>query len=87
MGIIDKCAAELRNLADEARRLPPPDRRNPHAFHEAREELALRMLNLANVMAGNITIAPPARAFVQENPIITPAGDVIPFEKRPKKRP
>jgi hypothetical protein len=86
MGIIDKCAAELRSLADEAKRLPPPNRRNPHAFHEAREELALRMLNLANVLTGNITIAPPARSFVQDKPIITPSGNVIPFEIRPKKR-
>jgi hypothetical protein len=29
----------LRDLADRARRLPPPDHRNPEAFHEARSEL------------------------------------------------
>jgi len=86
MGIIDKCAEELRSLADEARRLPPPNRRNPHAFHEAREELALRMLNLANVMTGNITIAAPAKPFVQERPVISRSGNVIPFETHPKKR-
>lgn len=85
MGIIDKCADELRTLADEAKRLPPPNRRNPHAFHEARDELAVRMLNLANVMTGNITIGVP-KAFVQNGPVRTKSGNVIPFEIRNKKR-
>jgi len=31
--------ARLLELADRARRLPPPNHRNPHAFHEARSEL------------------------------------------------
>ena len=30
----------VRELADRARRLPPPNHRNPDAFHEARSELA-----------------------------------------------
>jgi hypothetical protein len=29
----------LRALAQPAKRLPPPDHRNPHGFHEARDEL------------------------------------------------
>jgi hypothetical protein len=33
-------AAELDDLAGRARRLPPPNHRNPDAFHEARSELA-----------------------------------------------
>ena len=80
MGIIDKCANKLRSLADEARPLPPPNWRHPNVFHEARKELALQILNLGNVVMDNITIAlPPARSFVQEKPIISPSGEVIPF--------
>lgn len=33
-------AFELRDIAARARRLPPPNHRNPDAFHEARSELA-----------------------------------------------
>ena len=44
------------------------------------------MLNLANVMTGNITIAAPAKPFVQERPVISRSGNVIPFETHPKKR-
>lgn len=33
-------ATELFEIAERARRLPPPSHRNPEAFHEARSELA-----------------------------------------------
>ena len=32
-------AQRLRDLADRARRLPPPSHRDPNAFHEARDDL------------------------------------------------
>lgn len=38
----------LRDLADRARRLPPPNHRNPHAFHEARSELGHELEQLAD---------------------------------------
>lgn len=47
-------AARLRELADRARRLPPPSARNPHAFHEARSELA----NDIMVVAAGLGVAP-----------------------------
>lgn len=36
---VPEIARELRDLASRARRLPPPNHRNPDAFHEARSEL------------------------------------------------
>lgn len=32
--------AMLEDAADRSNRLPPPNSHNPHAFHEARSELA-----------------------------------------------
>ena len=40
-------AARLLTLAEAARRLPPPDRRDPEAFHLARSELAAELRRLA----------------------------------------
>ena len=40
-------AARLRDLAEAARRLPPPDRRDPERFHLARSELAAELRRLA----------------------------------------
>ena len=40
-------ANRLLALADLARRLPPPDRRDPEAFHLARSELAAELRRLA----------------------------------------
>jgi hypothetical protein len=45
-----EAAAALRELAGRARRLPPPDHRNPHAFHEARSELAADIVRLARLL-------------------------------------
>ncbi len=47
-------AARLLELAERARRLPPPDHRNPGAFHEAREELGAAMVALAHELTGAI---------------------------------
>lgn len=44
--------AKLRELADRARRLPPPNHRNPHAFHEARDELGRELALLAEQLEG-----------------------------------
>jgi len=46
-------AYELRDLADRARRLPPPNHRNPDAFHEARSELAHDIERVADRIGGN----------------------------------
>ena len=40
-------AARLRDLAQAARRLPPPNHRNPEAFHEARSDLGADIERLA----------------------------------------
>ena len=45
-GIAD-AARRLLDLADAARRLPPPDRRDPERFHEARDTLASELRALA----------------------------------------
>lgn len=39
--------ADLRQLARCAKRLPPPDRRNPEAFHLARDALGHEIERLA----------------------------------------
>ncbi len=39
--------ARLRDLADRIRRLPPPNHRDPEAFHVARSELAAELRRLA----------------------------------------
>ena len=43
-------AVRLRLLAVRARRLPPPDHRNPEAFHEARDELGADIERLARAI-------------------------------------
>ncbi len=40
-------AGRLLDLADAARRLPPPDRRDPERFHEAKDTLAAELRALA----------------------------------------
>ena len=40
-------AARLLDLADAARRLPPPDHRRPEAFHEAKDDLAAQLRVIA----------------------------------------
>jgi hypothetical protein len=45
-------ARALRDLASQARRLPPPNHRNPHAFHEARSELAAEIAAIAAQLEG-----------------------------------
>ena len=40
-------AGRLLDLADLARSLPPPDRRDPEAFHQAKSDLAAKMRALA----------------------------------------
>lgn len=47
--------AKLFELADRARRLPPPNHRNPHAFHEARSELGSALEQLAEDLGGRRT--------------------------------
>jgi hypothetical protein len=46
-------AQRLRDLAAEAARLPPPDRRDPERFHIARSELAAELRRLAAEAARN----------------------------------
>jgi hypothetical protein len=46
-------AVQLRELADRARRLPPPNHRDPHAFHEARSELGHDLEVLAEQLSGS----------------------------------
>lgn len=40
-------ARRLHDLAEAARRLPPPDRRDPERFHLAKSELAAELRRLA----------------------------------------
>jgi hypothetical protein len=42
---------QLHDLADRARRLPPPSRTNPEAFHIARDELGADLEILAITVA------------------------------------
>ena len=46
-------AQRLRDLAEAARRLPPPDRRDPERFHVAKSELASALRRLAAEAARN----------------------------------
>lgn len=46
-------AAALRALGDRARRLPPANHRHPEAWHEARDELAADLRELANQVAAH----------------------------------
>lgn len=48
-------AQRLRDLADRARRLPPPSHRDPNAFHEARDDLGADIEIVARQIAGNNT--------------------------------
>ncbi|MPZ36665.1 MAG: hypothetical protein GEU95_01160 [Rhizobiales bacterium] len=43
--------ARLHDLADRARRLPPPSRTDPEAFHIARDELGADLEILAESVA------------------------------------
>ena len=45
-------AQRLRDLADRARRLPPPSHRDPNAFHEARDDLGADIEIVARQIAG-----------------------------------
>ena len=40
-------AGRLLDLADAARRLPPPDHRQPEVFHQAKDDLAAELRDLA----------------------------------------
>jgi hypothetical protein len=87
MSIFDTCAAELRALADEARRLPPPSRRNPEAFHEARDELALRISEVANFLSGKFQLArSQPNAPIKPGPVRSAKGKVVKVEFRSQKR-
>jgi hypothetical protein len=87
MSIFDTCAAELRALADEARRLPPPSARNPEAFHEARDELALRISEVANFLSGRFTLArSETRPTIKVGSIRSAKGKVVTVEFRDSKR-
>lgn len=87
MSIFDTCAAELRALADEARRLPPPSARNPHAFHEARDELAHRMGELANFLSGKFTLArSEPKPAIKAGSVRSAKGKVVTVEFRSQKR-
>jgi hypothetical protein len=87
MSIFDTCAAELRALADEARRLPPPSSRNPHAFHEARDELALRISEVANFLSGKFTLArSEPKPAIKPGSIRSAKGKVVTVEFRDPKR-
>ena len=46
-------AQRLRDLAETARRLPPPDRRDPERFHVAKSELVAALRRLAAEAARN----------------------------------
>jgi hypothetical protein len=87
MSIFDTCAAELRALADEARRLPPPSSRNPHAFHEARDELALRISEVANFLSGKFTLArSEPKPTMKAGSVRSAKGKVVTVEFRDPKR-
>lgn len=45
-------AQRLRELAERARRLPPPSHRDPGAFHEARDDLGADIDIVARQIAG-----------------------------------
>jgi hypothetical protein len=46
-GIASRLAGRLLDLADQVRRLDPPDRRDPEAFHIAKSDLAGQLAALA----------------------------------------
>jgi predicted Zn-dependent protease len=48
-------AERLRDLAERARRLPPPSHRDPNAFHEARDDLGADIETVARQLAGRPT--------------------------------
>jgi hypothetical protein len=85
MSIVDTCANELRRLADEARRLPSPSRRDPRAFLSARAELARRMDDLARLLSGNIAAGAP-RAPIRPGRATGPCGRAVPVEVRRKRQ-
>lgn len=45
-------AVRLRDLAERARRLPPPSHRDPNAFHEARDDLGADIDVVARQITG-----------------------------------
>ena len=47
-GIAGRLAGRLLDLAEQVRRLDPPDRRNPENFHIAKSELAGQIAALAS---------------------------------------
>ena len=46
-------AERLHDLAEAARRLPPPNHRNPEAFHEARSDLGADIERIAKQLLGS----------------------------------
>lgn len=46
-GIAGRLSGRLLDLAEQVRRLDPPGRRDPEAFHEAKSELAAQIAALA----------------------------------------
>jgi hypothetical protein len=46
-GIAGRLSGRLLDLADQVRRLDPPDRRDPEAFHIAKSDLAGQIAALA----------------------------------------
>lgn len=53
---------DLRELADRARRLPPPSHIRPHSFYEAKDELACALERAALKLA-ELTGTRPADPF------------------------
>ena len=51
MSVVSQLEQRLRALADEIRRLPPPNRACRDAFAENKDALALKALTLANDVA------------------------------------
>jgi hypothetical protein len=46
-GVAGRLSGRLLDLAEQVRRLDPPDRRDPEAFHMAKSELAGQIAALA----------------------------------------
>jgi hypothetical protein len=58
-GIANRLSGRLLDLADQVRRLDPPDRRDPEAFHVAKSELAGQIAALAYDAGRRLTEVSP----------------------------
>lgn len=77
-------AGRLAEIAEAVRRLPPPDRRDPEAFHLARSELAAELRRLAADAA--VTLADRAPFYNATREIDAAIRDGSPVALRAAER-